>query len=198
MARPDADGRVGRRALPSRWHGARSGRPERLLAQFEHFAAEAAAADERAGSPEAQIRARLERLERADRRLLEAYEAGVVSLAELAERREGIARQRHVADGQREQLCRLRERRLRAHALMDSLAAFSARIRERLHTAVVAERQAILQLVVERIIVHDDHIEIEHVIPLHGPDPGPERRVSQPDRRLRSEGLGRPEYVRIA
>ena len=172
--------------------------PERLLAQFEHFAAEAAAADEHAGSPEAQIRARLERLGRADRRLLEAYEAGVVSLAELGERREGIARQRRMADEQREQLCRLRERRLRAHAVVDGLAAFSARIGERLHTAVIAERQAILQLVVERIIVHDDHIEIEHVIPLHGPDPGPERRAPQPDRRLRSEGLGRPNYVRVA
>ena len=172
--------------------------PERLLAQFEHFTAEAAAADGHAGSPGAQIRARLERLERADRRLLEAYEAGVVSLAELAERREGIARQRHVADEQREQLCRLRERRLRARAVMDSLAAFSARIEERLHTATLAERQAILQLVVERIVVHDDHIEVEHVIPLNGPDPGPGWRLPQLDRTLRSDGLGRPEYVRFA
>jgi len=78
---------------------------------------------------------------------------------------------------------------------MDSLAAFSARIEERLHTASIAERQAILQLVVERIVVHDDHIEVEHVVPLHGPDPGPGWRLPQPDRRLRSDGLGRPEYV---
>jgi site-specific DNA recombinase len=86
----------------------------------------------------------------------------------------------------------------RYSAVMDSLAAFSARIEERLHTASIAERQAILQLVVERIVVHDDHIEVEHVIPLHGPDPGPGWRLPQPDRRLRSDGLGRPEYVRIA
>jgi site-specific DNA recombinase len=165
------------------------GDPERLLAQFEHFIA-AAAADDHARSPEGQIRARLERLERADRRLLEAYQAGVVSLAELAERREGIARQRRLAEEQREQLCRLREQRLRAREVLDSLAAFSGRITERLQTASIAERQAILQLVVERIIVHDDHIQIEHVIPLHGPDPDSGSRAPQSGRRLRSEGMG--------
>jgi hypothetical protein len=42
---------------------------------------------------------------------------------------------------------------------------------------------------VERIIVHDDHIEIEHVIPL--PEPGSDAgsRARLPVTRLRSDGV---------
>jgi len=73
------------------------GDPSQLSAQFERFVAEADAAQTREETPSQQLRARLDRLDRADRRLLEAYQAEVISLAELAERRQGLAEQRRLA-----------------------------------------------------------------------------------------------------
>ncbi|HET6521172.1 MAG TPA: recombinase family protein, partial [Geminicoccaceae bacterium] len=146
--------------------------PPQLLAQFERFLAGSAAADIREELPGRQLRARLDRLDRADRRLLEAYQAEVISLAELAERRRALAEQRRIAEQHYEQHHRLRERRVQAEEALASLTAFCGRIRSRLHTAGTTERQTILQLVVERIIVHDDTLEIQHVIPLRGPTPG--------------------------
>ena len=126
-----------------------------LSAQFERFVAEADAAQTRKEAPSQHLRARLDRLDRADRRLLEAYQAEVISLAELADRRQGLAEQRRLAEQQLEQHRRLREQQVHAQDVLDSLAAFSERIGARLHSASVADRQALLQLVVERITVHD-------------------------------------------
>ena len=67
--------------------------PAQLRAQFERFLAEAAGgAGDAAGG---QLRARIERLNRADRRLLEAYQAEVISLEELSGQRRALAEQRH-------------------------------------------------------------------------------------------------------
>ena len=57
--------------------------PDRLLAQFERFAAGAGPEAQRATRAERQLRARLDRLARADRRLVDAYQAEVISLEEL-------------------------------------------------------------------------------------------------------------------
>jgi site-specific DNA recombinase len=148
--------------------------PTQLLAQFERFAAQVDAAGVREEVPGQQMRARLERLERADRRLLEAYQAEVISLEELAERRLGLAEQRRAAEQQYEQHRRLREQQVQAREVVANLIAFSARIGSRLQDTSMVERQAILQLVVERIIVHDNDLEIQHVIPLRAPGPGTE------------------------
>ena len=119
--------------------------------------------------------ARLDRLARADARLLDAYQAEVISLEELAERRRlrrpssatpssgsssgsasYAAEQRRGAGGAGRP-----DRLLRAGARPARGGGF-------------ADRQAILQLVVERIIVHESSLEIRHVIPLHSPPPGRE------------------------
>jgi site-specific DNA recombinase len=146
--------------------------PARLRAQFERFLAEGAAADIRDELPDRQLRARLDRLDRADRRLLEAYQAEVISLDELSRQRRALAEQRRIAEQHHEQHRRLRERRVQAEEALASLTGFCDRIRFRLHAASVTERQAVLRLVVERITVRDGSLEIRHVIPLRDPMPG--------------------------
>jgi site-specific DNA recombinase len=68
---------------------------------------------------------------------------------------------------------------------MTDLAAFCQRVQYRLDQASPADKQAYLQLVIERIIV-DDSLEIRHVIPLRSPPPGSEI-TAEPDGRLRSD-----------
>ncbi len=162
------------------------GDPAQLLAQFERFTAVAGAGDARERAAEQQLAARLDRLGRAERRLLDAYQAGVISLAELSERRHQLAAQRRGLEQQREQRRRLHEQRARAQEVLTSLTAFCGRIRGRLAEASFADRQAILQLVIERIVVGEGSLEIRHVIPLRSPPPGREGPKA-PDGRLRPD-----------
>ena len=166
--------------------------PQQLVAQFERFVAETADGSPQDQAMARQLQARLDRLARADQRLLEAYQAEVISLEELAERRRTITEQHCAAVQQRDQRRRLVEQRVRAHAVLANVTAFSERICSRLKDADFSDRQAILQLIVERIIVHEDTLEIRHVIPLRDPDPadGPTRPAMPPNTGLRSDGLG--------
>jgi site-specific DNA recombinase len=77
--------------------------PQQLVAQFERFIAETADGSPQEQAIGRQLQARLDRLARADQRLLEAYQAEVISLEELAERRRAIAEQHRAAAQQRDQ-----------------------------------------------------------------------------------------------
>jgi site-specific DNA recombinase len=158
--------------------------PAQLLAQFERFAAGADGGTAQDRATEQRIHARLERFARAERRLLDAYQAEVISLAELAERRDQIVEQRRSLERQQEQQLRMRQQRLKAQEVLTSLSAFCDRIQTRLHEASFADKQAILQLVIERIIVGDGSLEIRHVIPLRST---PGDTPTEPNGRLRSD-----------
>ena len=146
--------------------------PERLVAQFDHVAVAAEAGTVRDRAANQQLRARLDRVARADKRLLDAYEAGAVTLAELSERRHHLADERLALERQQQERDHLRRQRVQAAAVRTSLEAFCDRIHARLNEATFADKQAILQLVIERIIVGDGRLEIRHVIPLRPPQPG--------------------------
>ena len=162
--------------------------PARLLAQFQHQARLATEGTEAERAEAERLRARLERLKREEARLLDAYQAGVIELAELAERRDQVAQRRRAVDEQRAQAERLRRERAQAEAVLADLTAFCARVRGRLAEATFDDKQAILQLLIERIIVHDDRLEIRHVIPLRSAPDGP-TTPGPPDVRLRSDGM---------
>jgi site-specific DNA recombinase len=174
--------------------------PDRLVAQFQQLAGDADrhAAEERRADQ--RIAARLGGLARADQRLLDAYQAEVIGLEELAERRRQVAEQRSALECQRRQQDALRCQRAKAQEVVGELTAFCERVRERVAEASLAERQVILQLVIERIIVHDDSLEIRHVIPLHGPPPGHDP-APEPIGGLRSDRVhatalpGGPEHL---
>ena len=161
--------------------------PDRLLAQFDRFAAVAEAGSAREQAAEQQLRARLDWAARADKRLLDAYEAGAVSLAELTERRRRLAEERCGLERQRQERDCLRQQRVPARAVRTSLEVFCARVRGRLEAATFADKQAILQLVIERIIVGDGGLEVRHVIPPRSPRPGRDGSPDEPNGRLRSD-----------
>lgn len=161
--------------------------PARLVAQFAHFAAVEAGSD-RERAADQLLRVRMERSSLADKRLLDAYEAGAVSLAEMSERRYRLAEGRRGLERQQQDRDRLRQARAQAEAVRTSLEAFCARVGSRLEEASLADKQAILQLVIERIIVGDGSLEIRHVIPLSPGQPsGSGVPTAHPQ--LRSDGV---------
>ena len=117
---------------------------------------------------------------------------------------------------QRDQEQRLRSERQTAKEVWADLTAFCERVRSRLDEATLAERQRILQLLIDRVIVGEDSLEIRHVIPLGrlkaepaNPNPtdpdgsgggeGSEPEGSSPvgpGARLRSDGVERAELMR--
>jgi site-specific DNA recombinase len=146
--------------------------PARLLAQFEHLAAAAEAGSPRERAADQQLRARLDRIARADKRLLDAYEAGAINLAELSGRRQHLAEERCGLERQQQERDRMRQQHAQAETVRTNLEAFCTRICGRLDEATFADKQAILQLVIERIIVGNGRLEIRHVIPLRPPAAG--------------------------
>src|SRR3954447_17772841 len=164
--------------------------PAQLLGQFERFATGSTAAASREEEPMRHLKTRLDRLDRADRRLLEAYQAEVISLNELSQQRRALAEQRRILEQQHEQHRRLCAEQAQSRETLANLSAFCERVRSRLQTISITERQAILQLVVERIILHEDNtLEIQHVIPLRGPVPGSGACQSAEICGLRSDGV---------
>jgi len=162
--------------------------PAQLAAQFEQFLASTAAGTAQEQEAQQQAQTRLDRLTRADQRLLDAYQAGAITVAELSERRTQIAQQCRALDREQKLQQRLRQQRTKAEEVLLNLEAFADRVRLRLTEADFTEKQAILQLVIEHVIVGEDTLEIRHVIPLRSPVPDPGGHPP-PGVPLRSDGV---------
>src|SRR5262249_5443430 len=133
--------------------------------------------------------ARLRQLDREERRLLDAYQAEALDVAELQERRAQIAGRRQVLAAQREQQTRLRAEQHTAREVWADLKSFCERTQARLDESTLADRQRLLQLLIERVIVEDDTLEIRHVIPLRRPGPeGRHHSGGRPQRRTGTSG----------
>ena len=162
--------------------------PDQLLQQFEEFVKLASEGDARQQAEVGKLSGRLARLEKEESRLLDAYQGEVISLEELRNRRQQIERRRRELQAEYEQQIKLQQQRGQAARVLNDLKAFCLRIHSRLDEASFADKQTILQLLIERIIVGEDSLEIRHVIPLR--EPGPWQTGSGPPApRLRSDGV---------
>jgi site-specific DNA recombinase len=163
--------------------------PAQLLRQFQQFSHAAIDGDGAEQTEEQRLNTRIERLGREEKRLVDAYQTEVITLGELAQRREELARRRAALVEQQGQQARLRQERARAQEVLVDLTAFCERLRSRLAEVTFEEKQAILQLLIERVIVRADTLEIHHVIPLSNPLPGPAPPDDPPIVQLRSDGV---------
>jgi site-specific DNA recombinase len=162
--------------------------PERLLAQFEEFARSTAENSEE-DTEQKKFEGHIKRLFREESRLVDAYQAGIIELEELEERRTKIAQRRKALREQYEQRSRLRRQAAQAREVLEDLKTFCGRVNARLEEATFEEKQAVLQLLIERIIVGEDTLEIRHVIPLDGPPRSSKGFAGPPESGLRSDGV---------
>jgi hypothetical protein len=163
--------------------------PERLLSQFEQFAHSGSANDDKEDAEAKKFEAHLKRLSREQTRLVDAYQAGIIELEELQERRTKIAQRREALRTRYDQQARLRRQAAQAREMLEDLQAFCGRIDARLDEATFEEKQTILQLLIERIIVGEGTLEIRHVIPLDGPPRSSRGSLAPPGSGLRSDGV---------
>ena len=138
--------------------------PPLLLAQYQ------LRQDQNSGTPQQQEQQRLERklaaLKSEERRLLDAFQAGLLELPELQARNQRIAeeaarlRQRFVVLQQQQQA------QLRQANLSATLEGFCRNLNAALDNPSFETKQRILNLVVDKVVVQNDQITIKHMIPI--------------------------------
>jgi site-specific DNA recombinase len=135
---------------------------------------------------QATIRQAVNQLERQQQRLLDAYLAEVIDLAELERKREDLDRRHAALTAQQRQLDAAAGQQLELRAVANGIEAFCQTIRTGLGTATFTQRRQLAELLIDRVIVTDDQAEIRYVLPT-SPD-GPHRPFCQ----LRKDHLDGP------
>jgi site-specific DNA recombinase len=135
---------------------------------------------------QATIHQALGQLERQQQRLLDAYLAEVVGLAELERKRQELDRRRATLAAQQHQLDALAQQRLELRTIAGGIEAFCLTVRSGLATATFAQRRLLVELLIDRVVVTDGEVEIRYVMPT-SPD-GPHLPYCQ----LRKDHLDRP------
>jgi site-specific DNA recombinase len=125
---------------------------------------------------QAAIRQALGQLERQQQRLLDAYLAEALGLPELQRKRQELDRRHATLLAQQRQLDAAGQR-LELQAVADGIERFCQTIRAGLATATFTQRRQLAELLIDRVIVTDDQVEIRYVLPT-SPD-GPHRPFCQ-------------------
>jgi site-specific DNA recombinase len=119
-----------------------------------------------------ELQARLHKLETAVKqldhqqaRLLDAYLAGVVELAEFERKRGEITQKRESLQQQAAQLQATTEQRIELGKTLTSIELFCKQVREGLVETTFAQRRELIELLIDRVIVTDQTVEIRYVIP---------------------------------
>ena len=119
----------------------------------------------------------LGQLERQQQRLLDAYLAEVIALAELDRKRQDLDRRRGTLLAQQRQLDAAARQKLELGAVADGIEAFCQTVRAGLATATFEQRRLLAELLINRVVVTDGQVEIRYVLPT-SPD-GPHRPFCQ-------------------
>lgn len=113
----------------------------------------------------AQLQAGQAQLSRQLERLTEAYLSDVVPLAEYQRRRQDIEQQLQTLRQTERQLEADSHQQSEVAGLAKSIEEFAARVRGSLEQASFEQKRQLVELLIDRVIVTDDQVEIRYVIP---------------------------------
>ena len=122
-------------------------------------------------------------------RLMDAYLAEVITLAELQRKRQDLDRRHATLLAQQRQLDAAATQRMELQAVADGIEAFCQATRAGLAAATFEQRRQLAELLIDRVIVTDDQVDIRYVLPT-SPN-GPHRPFCQ----LRKDHLDVPQVV---
>jgi site-specific DNA recombinase len=107
----------------------------------------------------------LAQLARQEERLLEAYLAEVIELAELERKRQDIAQKQNALHRQVGQLEAQIHKQIEISAIAPSIEKFCHRVQQGLDQATFAQKRELVELLIDCVIVDDAQVEIRYVIP---------------------------------
>lgn len=101
-------------------------------------------------------------------RLVDAYQAGALSVEELKARRERLSAMHDALRAERQQLEADEMAQSHVDQIADDITAFAATLTDGIERLDFAGRQRLVRLLIERVVVKDEVVTIEHVVPLSG------------------------------
>lgn len=138
--------------------------PELLQARYEEGRGDAAI-EVREEQERERILRKLKALEREVDRLVDAYQAGVIELVELKERRQRIEEHGSMLKARLAEIGKQRTDREQEIRLLQGLEEFCDSVRDSLVEPSFGIKQQVLRLVVDRIVVEDSKLLVHHVVP---------------------------------
>jgi site-specific DNA recombinase len=103
--------------------------------------------------------------ERQDRRLLDAYLGGVVELAEFERKRGELQGRSDALLAQKSQLEATARERTELSGIADSIEEFCEQVKATLFDATFEQKRALVELLIDRVIVAGEEVEIRYVVP---------------------------------
>lgn len=104
-------------------------------------------------------------LKRQQARLLEAYLASVIALHEFERKRNELTQKQKALATQRLQLEMTVVERVELSSIASSVEAFCLKVRPILEHATFAQRRQLVELLIDRVVVTENKVEIRYVIP---------------------------------
>ena len=104
-------------------------------------------------------------IERQKRRLLEAYLGGVLELPELERKRKELEGRTDALLAQERQLEASARERTELAEIADSIEEFCEQVRAGLADATFEQKRRLVELLIDRVIVSDEEVEIRYVVP---------------------------------
>ncbi len=98
-------------------------------------------------------------------RLTEAYLGGVIPLAEYRRRRNDLEERLATLEGQSQQLEAQARHRADIAGLTTAITDFCRRVRQGLAQATFEQKRELLELLIDRVVVYNEDVEIRYVIP---------------------------------
>jgi site-specific DNA recombinase len=129
------------------------------------------------------LREAISQTERQHGRLLDAYLADVVDLPTFERKRAELSRRLEALQAQQRQVEAAAQQHLDLAAVAATIDTFCARVRTGLADATFEQRRALVELLIDRVIVTNDEVEIRYVVP------------TAPDRALASFCQLRTDYL---
>ncbi len=104
-------------------------------------------------------------IERQQERLLEAYLGEVLGMPEFERKRRELERRMETLRAQQEQLDALARQRVELGKVADSIEEFCWQMRTGLNTATFERKRALVELLIDHVVVTDEEVEIRYVMP---------------------------------
>jgi site-specific DNA recombinase len=121
-----------------------------------------------------ELQARQENLRKARRsleqqleRLTEAYLSNVIPLAEYQRRRQDLEQRQVTLEQQAQQLMASVDRQVELAGLAIGIEDFCQRVQRGLADATFEQKRQLVELLIDRVVVTNDEVEIRYVIPTH-------------------------------
>jgi site-specific DNA recombinase len=130
---------------------------------------------------QARLVQRQQRLERQSQRLLDAYQAEIISLDELHSRRRKLTAEREQIEQERQQFARTQQQTRHGQQIMEHTDTFRRLLGDDLDRLSCDERQAVAQCLIRKVVVTGEQVDISYVLPFEGAPQATDSPGSMPE-----------------